>query len=373
MSEATRPKVLFVSKPMSPPFRDGSKCLVRDLCLHLDHIDAHVMSTTMGADELLDRATLHRVYRTSGRFTPGLLQNLQAFSWLAISPKVDIWHSIFAPNPRSSRALSVLARSRRVRVCQTIASPPRRFEPPEQLLFGDIVVAQSAWTKRKFVQAYDEASLSVPTIVEIPPPCPAVPDVGSDRISAVRSELNLEQGAPLFVYPGDLEISTGPGWLIEWAGLLHERFPKAKILFAFRNKTSRSREMARQLQSRSDPRFIIFREDVPDILGVLASSAAILFPVDDLYGKVDLPIVLLEALSLGVPVLSLNRGPLTSLHGAELLERDPRLWLDCLDAIINGAGRRNELSLRGQQAVSTHFNAGVIARAYAEVYRQLMD
>ncbi len=41
-------------------------------------------------------------------------------------------------------------------------------------------------------------------------------------------------------------------------------------------------------------------------------------PVDDLHGKVDLPIVLLEALTLGTPALVLDEGPLSGTHGGRV-------------------------------------------------------
>ena len=42
--------------------------------------------------------------------------------------------------------------------------------------------------------------------------------------------------------------------------------------------------------------------EAPDILALLRTSAAVLFPVEDLYGKVDIPIVLLSALENGSPL-----------------------------------------------------------------------
>jgi hypothetical protein len=60
------PKVQFVSKPIVSPFRDGSKCLVRDLCLHLEGVEPHVRGTRQPASELGELVVSHSVYGSPG-------------------------------------------------------------------------------------------------------------------------------------------------------------------------------------------------------------------------------------------------------------------------------------------------------------------
>jgi len=371
MDQPARPSVLFVSKPIVAPYRDGSKCLVRDLCLHLPEINAHVMSTGQGTPELSESAATHSVYRDAGHFAPSLGQNLQAFSWLLRSPKVDVWHSVFAPNVKASGALGLLARLRKALVCQTIASPPRNFDHPDRLLFGQIVVAQSAWTMQQFLKAYQAAGKTPPTLLEIPPPCPTVLAPDSARTMEVRQQLGVDVDCPLFTYPGDLEVSGVGQWLLDWSAVLHTRWPEAKVILAYRNKTVKSREIAEQLRRKADPKVVQFVENAPDIWALLRASRAILFPVDDLYGKVDLPLVLLEALSLGTPVLALGQGPLKSLNGAQHLPLLPEAWLDAVVALKSDE-LRTQWSVYGQAEVARYYDAHIIARSYWEVYQELL-
>ena len=76
------PSVLFVSKPIAPPFHDGSKCLVRDVARELTRIDPVVLSTP-GAPAILPApgARLVRAvsaYAKPGGFTPAFSANLRA-------------------------------------------------------------------------------------------------------------------------------------------------------------------------------------------------------------------------------------------------------------------------------------------------------
>src|SRR5690606_20382419 len=104
-----------------------------------------------------------------------------------------------------------------------------------------------------------------------------------------------------------------------------------------------------------------------------AASTAILFPVDDLYGKVDLPIVLLEAFRLGTPVVALNHGTLKSLHGALLLDEEPEHWLSAAKSLALDAGFCAERIQAGYDALNQHFDPDIVASRYREIYEQLLS
>lgn len=369
--EKRLPVVQFVSKPMVPPFQDGSKCLVRDLCLYSTDVVPHVLGRGAPAIELGSRTVSHDVYRAVGGFSPGLRQNLQAATWMLMRSRADLWHFVFAPNPRSSQVGAWLRRLRGVPTVQTIASPPRSFERPEKLLFGDVVVAQSAWTLNQFRAAY--AKNKAPRLVEVPPPAPRVAPVSPTRQHAARAELRVGEDVPLFLYPGDLEISQGAARVVAWAAQLRVRIPGAKTVVAYRDKTPKAALRADELATQCDPQDVLFYKNVTDIHALVATSTAILFPVEDLYGKVDLPIVLLEAFRLGTPVLSLNHGTLSSLQGALLLGENPQDWLELAAKLASDAGFHRERVQAGESALKSHFDPELVAARYQEIYEQLLS
>jgi glycosyltransferase involved in cell wall biosynthesis len=363
-----RPRVLFVSKPVAPPFHDGTKCLVRDVATHLTLVDPIVMSSAgaprIEASDGCAQVETVDVYRGGDRFSPGLAQNLRAAAWLLSRSDADVWHFVFAPNPRSSAVGRWLSRIRGAPVVQTIASPPKSFEQVERLLFGQIVVAQSRWTKD---QIGSSRRLEV-----IPPPAPALPKRSTDKERALRRTLEIGEHAPIFVYPGDLETSSGAERVAAAVDPIVAEIPDAIIVFAYRDKTPRAAPIARALAGRLDPGRVRFTNNLPNVLTLVATSAAVLFPVDDLWGKVDLPIVLLEAMSLGVPVVVLDQGPLCDLRGVVRIapEDDTALVREAI-ALLRETAHRSRVIEAQKDAIFRYHRAEVVARAYERLYLEV--
>ncbi|HYP78638.1 MAG TPA: glycosyltransferase family 4 protein [Polyangiaceae bacterium] len=370
------PSVLFVSKPIAPPYHDGSKCLVRDVAQNLTRVAPIVLSTP-GAPRLTAAAGALAVrsiaaYGAPGGFTPAFSANLRAAAWVLLASRASCWHFVFAPNARTSGAGKWLRRLRRVPVVQTIASPPRSFADPQTLFFGDVLVAQSAWTRRAIESSYHGSGLRVPRIEVIPPPAPDVTVPSAAEVAAVRRDLQLAPEQRYVLYPGDLETSSGA----EATAALAERIPNALpdlvTVFAYRRKSTRASGIAARLAARLPPAHTRFLENAPNILALLAGAAAVIFPVDDLWGKVDLPIVLLEAMALGVPVIVLDQGPLQDLSGVQKVPTlDAASWLTELQRLLDNPERRAALVKSQRSAVAERHAAQLVARAYEDLYLEL--
>ncbi len=369
-------RVLFVSKPIAPPFHDGTKCLVRDVASRLERVEPVVLSVP-GAPPLANQrggsVRSVPVYSDPGSFTPAIAQNLRAAAWLLLRSRADLWHFVYAPNARTSNAGRWLSRGRGVPVVQTIASAPRSFSGIDRLLFGDVVVAQSRFTLSQVQAQLTSSARALPrSFAVIPPPVPG--DVARSREQAIeaRRQLAIPEHAPFFVYPGDLEVSRGADFTAQIAERIHARLPDAVVVFAYRRKTAAAAQLAEQLRTRLTQRPVRFVDTSADLLSLIAGASAVLFPVDDLWGKVDLPIVLLESMRLGVPVVALAQGPLAELDGAELLPAlDVERWLEALARLAEQPAARQERADAQQAGVLARCGADVVARAYEDIYLEL--
>jgi len=373
---SAEPRVLFVSKPVVPPWHDGSKNLVRDVATHLVRARPTVM-TTPGAAPLGARVTAEPVYRGAGRFAPGVVANARVLLRLVARDPHDLWHFVFAPNPASSSAARIASASRRAfgwegKLVQTVASAPREFDGVSRLLFGDVVVAQSEWTRARLIGAgADGARLRV--IV----PCavaPAAPPEESVRRARERHRLG---DAPVVLYPGDYEVSRGASTFAESLASLARDAPAALFVFACREKTSRAGEARAEITARLAAAGLGERVrhvgEIDDLPALMVASSVIAFPVDDLYGKVDLPLVLLEALALGVPMVLARGGPLETITTASFVDPGDATGLAAaLAALLEREDDARAHADRGKELYAARFTPKTVAAEYDDLYEELL-
>ncbi len=368
-------RILFVSKPIVPPWHDGSKNLVRDIAHHLTRARPTVL-TTLDAPELGGRVLCEPIYRDAGRFSPALLANARVLRRLMLGDPHDLWHFVFAPNAASSAAAAIARRARRAagwrgRVVQTVASAPRDFRAMPGLVFGDAVVVLSEWTRGRLLGAGVDGKL-----LRVIPPCadrPRAP-TGEER-ARVRARFDLGTG-PVIVYPGDYETSRGAETVAQAVGAIVRRIPEARIAFACRPKTARAHGAAVAVRGAlEEARLLRFTRDlgeIDDMPALLAEAAVVVFPVDDLYGKVDLPLVLLEALALAVPLVVVRGGPLEVLDCARLVDPgDSEQLAKEVIAIVESSAMAREITARGTELYERRFRPATVAAAYDDLYDEL--
>jgi len=357
-----------VSKAITPPFHDGATCFVRDLSRALDRVHPTVLSTN-NAPSIAPTVASAPVYQKRSRYSPALVDNLRVFQHLLRDTDHDIWHFVFAPNPVSSFAGNVLHRLRNRPIVQTVASRPLRFDSTSRLLFGDRIIALSKFTADRLLRNNTHAHVTV-----IPP---SMADLSrtTDEQRTAREQAGIDQDAALILYAGDLEFSSGASMMAAAAPTVLDKAPNTIIAFACRAKTPRSIEQQRTIAERLKPfgSRVRFLGEVKDLPALIASACAMPFPVDDLYGKIDHPYVILESALLQVPVLVPNDGPIAEIHGIPTM---PQGDVKCLAGwcveMAQDANARQQVGAALRKAVLTQHNPSTIAAAVTAVYDDLL-
>lgn len=358
-------RVLFVSKPIVPPFDDGSKCLVRDIASALKIAEPTVM-VSPGGPSLGARVKLEYVYGAAATFGSG---NALAFNRLLFGDPLDAWHFVFAPNPASSGAARVAMRARRSRgwkghVVQTVASRPKAFA--KSLFFGDRIVALSEWTRVRLLRAGISDA-----IIRVIPPCVSAPTPRTTR-EEVRARLGLGPG-PLIVYPGDLHVSSGAATVALAAAEVLRAVPGARFVFACRAKGADVAAYDTGLRAalRGLDDYVRFAGSVEDMHGLLAAADVVAFPVDDLYGKIDLPIVLLESMALGTPIVVASDGPLEELPAMQVAPRDASALAAAIIELCRDPAAHAKWSELGKETWRRRHTPEIVAAQHDAMYVEL--
>jgi phosphatidylinositol alpha-1,6-mannosyltransferase len=364
-------RVLFVSKPIVAPWDDGSKCLVRDIARGLKIAEPTVM-VSPGGPSLGPRVRREHVYGASSRFAPP--SAALAFNRIMFGDPLDAWHFVFAPNAASSSAAHLAIRSQRSRgwrgkVVQTVASRPKSFERSRALFFGDRIVALSEWTRGQLLRIGVRDH-----VVRVIPPCAAEPFRDSGPRASreeVRARLDVGDG-PLIVYPGDLHVSSGAATVALAAPDVLRAVPGARFVFACRKKNAEAAyEIGLRAALRGLEPFVRIAGDVDDMHALLAAADVIAFPVDDLYGKVDLPIVLLESMALGKPLVLASGGPLDELPGAFVAPRDHTELARSIIELCRDDSARAHFGELGKRVWRARHTPDVVAAQHDALYAEL--
>jgi phosphatidylinositol alpha-1,6-mannosyltransferase len=331
---------------------------------------------TPGAPTIGARVAQDPIYRSPGRFAPGLAANGRVMARLVLGDAQDVWHFMFAPNPSSSSAARVAVGVRRAlgwrgRVVQTIASAPRSFHQVARLMFGDVIVALSEWTRARLIGEGVSADR-----IRVISPCavrPAVPPPSA--IAQARARYRLGD-APIILYPGDYEVSTGAATFARAIRELKVVAADAHFVFACREKTTHAaaarERLVRELAAAGVEDRVRHVGEIQDLPALMAASRVIAFPVDDLYGKVDVPLVLLEAMALGVPLVLARGGPLEALPHARFVEaEDGAALAAALRDVLAGGPSVEDSVRRGKELYEEQFTPQVVARCYDELYEEM--
>ncbi len=367
-------EVLFVSKPIAPPWNDSSKNLARDVAAHLQRHAAVVMGFS-GQEGPMGLGRIEAVYRasTDAGFAPSIRANLAVLRRLLLGSRVDLWHFFFAPNPRSSAAARAAKALRRAPSVQTVCSMPTIDTGWRKLLFADVTVALSRASYERFV---DEG---VPrSALRMVPPCvPTLARPDEAERMRLRRELGFPEGAPIWIYPGDLE--HGGGAEIALQGFASWNRPEAVLVMACRPKTPRSATLRAQLEAKAQAWGIDSQlrwvGETPRIREMIAVSDFVTLVNRSAEAKMDYPLAALEAMTLGRVVLIGAPTPAVELAeagGARAVEPDGDALADAVDALEADPVARQSLQDAGRALATTEFSPMRVAAKYEMLYEEIL-
>jgi glycosyltransferase involved in cell wall biosynthesis len=276
-------------------------------------------------------------------------------------------HFFFTPNRVTSSVLALLQRlTPRRTVLQDLTSShdAKRFVPLLRSL--QTVVVHSSHAR----DALTEAGIEPDRVVRIYPGVPS-----SEPVDDLEHHRRL-------LYAGDLDSRVVDRLQTLGRALARPELRGWKLSVAARSKSpadrgqrDRLREALRE-ELASDSAELL--GEVDDMDALLRRTSLQLFLADHVRRKVDLPLVLLEGMARGIPLVAIDLTPV-----AEIFERGREHGLcpgvaaaggDVVDAVLGAVARGGVLAQWGRDArelVAREFSADRMAREYTTLYDKL--
>lgn len=361
---------VLLSKPLRPPYRDGTSVLVRNLLRRLPPARAVVYFGDPGApvrphgDRVLAAAAMG--WQPHALDKAAMLARLVG-PGLARHPI----HAFFAANRSSSLVLGALQRLPRRRVVlHTLPASAGAEALVRWLDRLDAVIVTSDHGRQRLV----EAGLAEARVRRIYPGVEPEPD-------ALAGEPLERRRTVLFA--GDLDPAVVERLVAVARGLA--RSPEWRLELAVRPKAYRDAELRRTLAERLGPAIaagrVRLRGEVEDMPALVRSAAIQLYLADHARRKVDIPFALLEGMAAGVPVAVVDAPPvaevlaLGDLHqmpaGLRLPAHDPNAGADALVELLSRPAELAALGAGARALSCDHFSAQAMARQYQHEHARL--
>jgi glycosyltransferase involved in cell wall biosynthesis/O-antigen/teichoic acid export membrane protein len=368
-----RPRVyLLTVGPISPPWNGGDTNLGRSLVDSA--LGVHFTYLGQRGDGTPPIRGHHRRELSFGQGAPSLADQLRILARLASDfAAYDLVHLI-ATFGSSRLKADVLAALPLLRRHALVVTCPNGLHLPSGLLRrADLVVATSRWTEKRLrangVHAVEHVAPGI-NLQEFRP----------GQTEPAQSRLGLAS-APYLFFAGHHDPGGGLEAALRLTASLRQRFPDLRLLTAMRSRPGREQEeqRARALaltDSLDLGGCVVDLGECADVRTALQASRAVVFQPSVVGQKMDLPMVLLEALASGRPIVVSDVGALSELAdgsnavtvcaegGAEAEER--------LAALLTSASQAARAAREARELAERRFSAETMAAAYSSLYSRLL-
>ncbi|QQR79045.1 MAG: glycosyltransferase family 4 protein [Candidatus Moraniibacteriota bacterium] len=378
-------QILLATRPIVPPWDEASKNFAYFLAKNIRNEDLtmHVLTTPEGLKDMGTNVILHPLYskqKTGAKSHYPFLQKARLPLYLfAQSFKYDIVHYLFTPTLFNAFVIKYFTPFRPKSI-QTVATL-REDRYPRNLLkhlfFADQLATYTDATKTKLnALGFDNVERIYPGIdLEKYQPRP--------KSQAVLDSYNLTPEDFLVVYPGEYTRLGATDYLVETL-IRHFTAPISEpfiFLFACRIKNEADRVKREEVRERFRQagclEHIRFDDGnaTADMATVYNTADVIAFPVGDLRGKFDVPLVIIEAYACGKPVILSDLEAFREFSNDQISVTIPRLddqaLIDTILYLKHNSDTRAAIGQTARTYAETHFDLRETARHYGELYASL--
>ena len=351
-------KLVFVTRPISPPWDEGSKNLALDLSkkIRINKLSISLLTTGFVLKSVPKDVAQIPLYSNSKL---NFFNKAKLFLFL-IRARFDIFHLIFVTTPITSLFVRLILILKRVRSVQTVASLDKNLPNffLRLMLYGNRIVCFSKSTADKI------KSTGISNVEIIPP------GVDVDKFKPGNKKNKI-------AFLGELYRMDSFPIVSELVPLLVSELPNYSIVLGFRGSTKppQERESINKLHKKySNIKNVDWKDVIGEMEEFLKDTKLVIIPAKKTQGKFDFPMVLLEALSCGTPIIISPINPLLELtryKGAFAPSiNTPNSFANKIREILSEASY-NSFSKQARETAVNNFSIEKVAKQYEKIYEEL--
>jgi glycosyltransferase involved in cell wall biosynthesis len=366
-------KILLVTRPIAPPWDEASKNFAYYLAKTLSSFNFFLL--TNGFMPNLPSHVHQKPIYTSNNLS--YLQKIRLLKLVRMKNNFDIIHFMLTPNKLNTFSFKTFVTSKHAKTIQTVATLREdlfKDDDFKNILFADLIITYSDYAKNKL------ASLGFQNVVRIYPGI----DIEHYRKKEKDAEYMQKCGFSAFDFiinfTGEYTRLGAIDDVVQSFIEISKSIPDAKLSLAVRVKNQKDAEKKKKVVEIFKKNNLLgrvaFHDDgsyeMPDIYNLCDIS---IFPVQNMIGKFDVPLAVIESMACEKPVV-ISKLPLLEEFAKEnssvRIEKGNVKQLNA--AILNlyeDQEKRNSLGKNARLYVEENFDIKKVAEQYKTIYEKL--
>lgn len=296
--------ILLVTRPLVPPWDEASKNFAYFLAKSLESHHISILTTPTWLPDLPANVTQIPCYTKNDLDFSEKLRLLSSLRELR--GKFDITHYLFTPTRKNTSLINFFSRPTHGKTIQTIATLREDLYGAKQwrqLLFADRIIVYSDHSKNILERVgFDNVTRIYPGIdLSLYRP--------EEKNAGALEYFRLSPRDFVVMYPGEYVRLGATDMIADWLIEHYRSHPDSdmKFVFACRLKHEDDRLKKIALAERFEKAGMLdrirFTDTYADMPTLYNLADIMIFPVGDMRGKFDVPLVIIEAYACGKPVI----------------------------------------------------------------------
>jgi len=371
-------KILLVTRPIAPPWDEGSKNFAYYLAKNLAGFEINLMTKRI-LPELSANIHQHPIYTTSEIRDFNFSQKLRVLLFqFKTKGQFDINHYFFTPTKLNSFLIKYFLKSKKTKTVQTVASLRDDLwssDDIKKLMFADLIITYSDYAKNKL------DSLGFQNIKRVYPGIDLEKYQPQEKNIELMRKKNISKDDFVINFSGEYVRLGAIDLVVDSFIEISKIIPTAKLSLAVRIKNEKDAQKKEKVMEKIRKNNLLekvsFFDDgkyynMSEVYNLCDIS---LFPVQNMHGKFDIPLAVIEAMACEKPVIFSDLEILKELgknDNSVIIEKDNQTQLtDAIFDLYQDRDKRQRLGKNARKYAQENFDIQKIAGIYEEIYKTL--
>ncbi|MGK2848849.1 MAG: glycosyltransferase family 4 protein [Minisyncoccota bacterium] len=369
-------KILLATRPLIPPWDEASKNFAYFLGTKIKQHRLTLMTTTTPLTGLSESAYQETIF-SKGHFT--FTSKVELFRYLRkVRGQFDVTHYLFTPTKQNTRIIRYLAKPTYGKTLQTVATLRDDLYSASELhalLFADHIVVYTDLSKQKLL------CLGFTNVTRIYPGIDLQRYSPQTKNTDILSQLGCTDQHFIVMYPGEYARLGATDMLTTAFIDYFTNNPQSNMRFVFAcrvknaDDAKKKSEVQKQLADAGVLAYIAFSDTIADMPALYNTADVIIFPVENLRGKFDVPLVIIEAYACAKPVILSDLEQFREFANPDICvtipKNSPQKLLETLKYLQKNPKEGVRIGYNARRFVEKCFNLEQTARQYEDIYEQL--